>query len=74
MISMLEQYDVKFLDGASEELDEVYAFRESWELGSGDAFLTAVDKAIDSILDMPNSWKKYPGWELAPIVSYRLSI
>jgi len=64
-------YTYRFLSPAKAELQDETDTRESWTPGSGDAFLTAVDKAIESILEMPTSWKNYPGWERKPEVKMR---
>jgi len=39
--------------------------------GSGDTLDAEINKAIDSILDMPESWKTYPGWERELVVRMR---
>jgi len=61
----------RYLTPASNELRKQITYYDKKSPGLGDDFHNKVEKAIDSILKYPESWKKYPGWEKLPIVRMR---
>jgi len=66
-----EHYALDILDPAREEAADAAEYRERRNPGSGETFQVAVNRAIDSVLEMPNSWKAYPDWEREPVVRMR---
>jgi len=65
------EYSSKYLTPASNELRRQITYYDKKRPGLGEDFHIEVEKALDSIVAMPESWKKYPGWEKLPVVRMR---
>jgi len=61
-------YEVTETPEAAEENDATATRYESLSSGLGFRYLAAVDRAIERIVDWPQSWKVVPGWVREPAV------
>jgi len=65
------KYRSRYIQDALTELREQIKYYNSVKPGLGAVFRKRVKIARDSIVEMPEAWKKYPGWEELPIVRMR---
>lgn len=53
--------NIRFLDVASQELDDAIVFYDREREGLGDDFRLEVKYALNSIAVFPEAWPRYPG-------------
>lgn len=55
---------------AKDELKEAARYYEVRQVGLGDDLLSCADSAVDDLLDSPDAWPPFPGWDAQPLIRW----